>query len=148
MKRFLRRRGQAAVEFSLLLPIFALILFATIYAGFFVLDYVTLDNAAAQTARHAALNKTRNYTPLDEDKTIVENTQLFFTWYELKSNCVKCWRGDINSDGEFEPVAFGASGDYVQIMIQATWREDKSDALLGDILPNKYTVSKVVKIED
>ena len=56
MKKFLNLREQAAVEFSLLLPIFALILFATIYLGMFIIDYVTLDNAAAQAARHAAMN--------------------------------------------------------------------------------------------
>lgn len=149
MKKFLNLRGQAAVEFSLLLPIFALILFATIYLGMFIIDYVTLDNAAAQAARHAAMNSP-SYEILQEDKDKIESTKLLFRWYELKKNrCIKSSLGSLVEDSEgnleFEE---NASGDHVRVMIQATWREDKSDSILGDILKDRYTVLKIVKKEE
>ncbi len=138
MKKFLRRRGQAAVEFSLLLPIFALILFATIYIGFFVLDYVTLDNAAAQAARHAALNPP-NYTITIPDQTKIEKTALFLSWYALKeNNCAKS-KVTYNEDDPPKP-------EYVTVMIQATLKDDKNDTILKDILPDKYTVLKIAEI--
>lgn len=144
MKKFLNLRGQAAVEFSLLLPIFALILFATIYIGMFVLDYVTLDNAAAKAARHAALN---DYKMRDEDKTKIAGTYLFLSLYELKENeCVKSWRGDIDSDGNF--TVNNDSGKCMRVMIRATLKDDKKDTILGDILPEKYTISKIAEIPD
>lgn len=143
MKIFLSRRGQAAVEFSLLLPIFALILFATIYIGFFVMDYVTLDNAAAQAARHAALNDEENYAVLTTDESNIQGTQLFLSWYELQEDaCIKSSRGNV-SGGEFVPAA---DGEYVRVMIQATLKADKDETILKDIMPEKYTVSKVAQI--
>lgn len=146
MKKFLRQRGQATVEFTLLLPIFALILFATIYVGFFVVDYVTLDNAAAQAARHAALNKTGNYDITAIDQTKIEKTKLFLSWYELReNNCTKISQGNINeTTGEFEVAP---DGGYVRVMIQANLKDSKKDTILKEIMPNAYTVSKVAEIQ-
>ena len=143
MKKFLRQRGQAAVEFTLLLPFFAMILFATIYIGMFVLDYVTLDNAAAKASRHAALDPEHELRT--EDKTNIENTKLFLSWYELKKDtCTNFSRGNINEiTGAFE-VASG--GGYVQVMIQAKLKSTKQDTILKNIVPNAYTVSKVAEI--
>ena len=141
MKKFFGRRGQAAVEFSLLLPIFALILFATIYIGFFVLDYVTLDNAAAKAARNAALNPLNDYKIVDDDKTKIESTALFLSWYELKKNDCTKRKVTYNEDDPPKP-------EYVTVMIQATLKDDKDDTILKDILPDKYTISKVAEIPD
>lgn len=137
MKKILWRRGQSAVEFSLLLPVFALLLFATIYVGMFVLDYVTLDNAAAQAARHAAMNSTEDYEITADDVTKIRATKLFLTWYKLEGECTKR-RIIYNEDTPTLP-------EYVTVMIQATL--NKTDTILGDILPNAYTVSKTVPVE-
>lgn len=132
MKKYLRRRGQAAVEFALLLPIFALVLFSTIYIGFFVLDYVTLDNAAAQAARNAVKNGyPYNITTTDSAK--ISRTDLFLTWYELNSaNSELTTEGGIN---------------YVTVTIRAELKSTKRDTILADIMPEAYTVSKTVQIE-
>ncbi|MBQ4495291.1 MAG: pilus assembly protein [Selenomonadaceae bacterium] len=136
MKKYLRRRGQAAVEFALLLPIFALVLFSTIYIGFFVLDYVTLDNAAAQAARNAVKNGyPYNITTTDSARIKAIGNKLFLTWYELNINCAK---SELTTEG-------GIS--YVTVTIRADLKSTKRDTILADIMPEAYTVSKTVQIE-
>ena len=144
MKKFFKRRGQATVEFTLLLPFFALVLFSTVYVGFFVLDYVTLDNAAAQAARHAALD-TEHHALQTEDITKIKGTKLFLSWYELKDNCAKISRGNINATGAFEEVA---EGNYIRVTIRADIKSEKQDTILKGIIPDAYTVLKVAEIKE
>ena len=76
------RRGQASIEFALILPIFAMLLFALVYVGFLFIDVVTLDSAAAAAARNAAAN---GGTLSDDFKTkFSKPPQLFLYWYEVK----------------------------------------------------------------
>jgi hypothetical protein len=49
-------RGQALVEFSLMAPIFFILLLVTIEGGRFVLFYETLNNATRDGARYAIVN--------------------------------------------------------------------------------------------
>jgi hypothetical protein len=51
-----RSRGQALVEFSLVAPMFFLLLFVTIEAGRFIYYYETLHNATREGARYAIVN--------------------------------------------------------------------------------------------
>jgi Flp pilus assembly protein TadG len=57
MTRRRRDRGQALVEFALVLPVITLIVFGFIDVGRFVFSYTTLTNAARQAARVAAVNQ-------------------------------------------------------------------------------------------
>jgi Flp pilus assembly protein TadG len=50
-----RAEGQSMVEFALLLPLLALILFAIIQYGFILSAYVSVRNASALAARYAIL---------------------------------------------------------------------------------------------
>lgn len=52
-----RTHGQALVEFALVLPVIALLVFGFIDIGRLVFDYNTLTNAARQAARVAAVNQ-------------------------------------------------------------------------------------------
>ena len=130
MKKFFRRRGQATVEFVLLLPFFAMVLFATIYIGMFVLDYVTLDNQALESARAAA--RADDHKIPAETRNKAKNTELFFPWYTV---------------ADTSPTST-VDGDYVTVTITANLKDSKkSGTLLGDILPEAYTVSKTVRVE-
>ena len=51
-----RGRGQAVVEFALVVPIFFLVLLAIIEAGRFMFYYETLNNATREGARYAIVN--------------------------------------------------------------------------------------------
>lgn len=67
-----KRKGQAIVEFALVLPLFLLIMFGIIYSGMLFHDYTTLSNIARASAREAALTgslgtgQTR-YTGIEND---------------------------------------------------------------------------------
>lgn len=80
------RRGQASIEFALILPIFAMLLFSLVYIGFLFIDVVTLDSAAA-AARSAVLSD--DGTADDALKTKIQNTTLFLYWYEIDSESPK-----------------------------------------------------------
>lgn len=51
----MKQRGQTLVEFALLLPLFVLFLFGTMYVGFLFSDYMSYDNMARMAAREAAI---------------------------------------------------------------------------------------------
>ncbi len=50
-----KHKGQAIVEFALLLPLFLLLLYGVIYSGMMFHDYITLSNIARSGAREAAV---------------------------------------------------------------------------------------------
>lgn len=53
----IKQRGQAVVEFALVLPFFMLLLFGLLTAGFLFADYMTLSNVARSSAREAAIGE-------------------------------------------------------------------------------------------
>ncbi len=55
MKRVRDDRGQAVVEFTLMLPFLLLMLFAIVELGFALYTQVTINNAASEGARYAAV---------------------------------------------------------------------------------------------
>jgi Flp pilus assembly protein TadG len=65
-----RRKGQALVEFALLLPIFVLILFGVFDLGRAVFAYNTVANAARQGARVAAVNQIVSSPDCNESKPV------------------------------------------------------------------------------
>ena len=126
MKKFLRRRGQATIEFVLILPIFAMLLFALIYLGFLFIDVVTLDGAAA-AARSAAMNSgTVNSTLRDK----IQDTKLFLYWYEVDAASPK--RLDSGTDEKI--FTYG-----IQVKLKDSV---KDNAVLKMFLPEKFTVTK------
>lgn len=59
-----KNRGQALVEFALMIPLLALLLFAIIQYGFIFATYISVRNASAVAARHAALSTSPRPTEL------------------------------------------------------------------------------------
>ncbi|MBR4172994.1 MAG: pilus assembly protein, partial [Clostridia bacterium] len=76
-----RQKGQAIVEFALVLPILLLILFMILFGGLLFVDYLTLSNTARSSARDAALLGSEKYSAI---KTEYHNkTKLvsdLYTW--------------------------------------------------------------------
>ena len=127
MIKFLKQRGQAVIEFALILPIFALLLPAMIYLGFFILDYVTPDAAAGYAARYVAVHgegEDSNYQTEVKDK--VQNTLLYLNRYEIDDD---------------SPKRYAETNDkIVTYMIQAN--RQTTNTLLEIFLPTKFTVMK------
>jgi Flp pilus assembly protein TadG len=58
-----RRRGQALVEFALVLPVFLALLFGIVDAGRLIFTYNTIANAARTGARVAIVNQSNSGSP-------------------------------------------------------------------------------------
>lgn len=56
-----KERGQTLIEFALVLPLFLLIIFGTIYVGLLYGDYLTYSDMARAAAREAAIVGTKTY---------------------------------------------------------------------------------------
>ena len=124
MKTLPKQRGQAVVEFSLILPLFALLLFAMVYIGFFLMDYLTLNSAAEVAARDAKINSGTVSTEIQNN---IKDTQLFLPWYELDSN---------------SPKVTENSTEFVTVMIQANWKDSVDKPFLLSFMPDTFTVKK------
>jgi Flp pilus assembly protein TadG len=86
-----RRRGQALVEFALVIPIFLLVLVAIFDLGRAVFAYNTLTNAAREGARTAIVNQ---YKP-----TIVARAKQQTAIVELNDPSVQVDFYQVNADG-------------------------------------------------
>jgi Flp pilus assembly protein TadG len=86
-----RRRGQALVEFALVIPIFLLVLVAIFDLGRAVFAYNTLTNAAREGARTAIVNQ---YKP-----TIVARAKQQTQIVELNDPSVQVDFYQVNADG-------------------------------------------------
>ena len=53
-----KQKGQALVEFALIVPFFLLLVFGIIYSGMLFYDYSTLSNVARSAAREKAITET------------------------------------------------------------------------------------------
>ena len=127
MKNF--RRGQAAIEFALILPIFAMVLFALIYLGFLFIDVVTLDSAAAAAARDATLQDDRRVSTAVKNQ--IQKTTLFLYWYKLDAASPK-WISDENGF-----ITYGVKANL-----------DIDNSVLEMFLPEAYTVVKTAYKEE
>ncbi len=132
MKKIFKRRGQATVEFALILPIFALVLFALIQLGFLFIDVVTLDSAVSAAARSAAIST--NGEPSEAVIKEIKKTTLFQgKWYTIKDGDNVRLKRILSGDEDIDAHFF----EYV---IQAERITD--NAILKIFLPEHYTVKK------
>lgn len=109
------QRGQAIVEFALLLPLFFILLFGIFYAGMIFADYMTLANIARSSAREASITDTAGYANgYQQIRDKYQNQSLpldFFVWnpkeekyykieYDKKnSNVIVTMNAPINTNG-------------------------------------------------
>ena len=146
------RRGQASIEFALILPIFAMLLFALIYLGFLFIDVVTLDSAAAAAARSAAQQDikekvdgviTFNENKIkvsDAVKNKIKGTKIFLYWYEMDEYSPKRIKLErlMKTDDPTE-----IEGYFIQYGVQVKLKDSvKENKVLRMVLPEKYTVVK------
>lgn len=63
LMKYIHQKGQALVEFAIILPLFLMMFFTIAYGGVLFTDYLTLSNAARSAAHDAAsvaINKENN----------------------------------------------------------------------------------------
>lgn len=99
MKRLKNEKGQAMVEFALLLPILLILLLGIIDFGWLFYNQLALNNSCREGARFAVVNTGKqNRAELIEDRVIsvtppqlLEDLEITLTW----SNLVQPLQGDI-----------------------------------------------------
>jgi hypothetical protein len=112
-----RRRGQALVEFALVIPIFLLVLVAIFDLGRAVFAYNTLTNAAREGARTAIVNQ---YKP-----TIVARAKQSTAIVELNDPSVQVDFYQVNADGTPDTsaqCALIAVGCLAVVSFEATYQ--------------------------
>ena len=125
-----KQKGQALVEFALIIPFFLLLIFGLIYSGMLFYDYSTLSNVARSAARERAITSTDT----------VSNTQIE-DYYFNKSKRV--FSPQLVT-GLYHPVADALKvtgpSNTNDIVVTITMELDNSSYLMRTFLPPKYSV--------
>lgn len=77
-----KQKGQAVVEFALVLPFFLMLCFGILFAGLLFSDYLTLSNLARESARAASIQGNDYYDAIEQS---VANPKLLTSLYSLKN---------------------------------------------------------------
>ncbi|WP_278830562.1 TadE family protein [Mitsuokella multacida] len=110
------QRGQAIVEFALVLPLFMLVLFGIIYFGMAFSDYIALNSFARSSAREASIST--ETAPYNDIKAKYGQKDLPANLYE--------W--DTTNGFKIEDVPIindGKSSQNVQVTIDAKLSTDQ-----------------------
>ena len=126
-------KGQALVEFALVLPFFLLLVFGIIYSGMLFYDYSTLSNVARSAARERAITETEAGTSNDAVNNIIK--EHYFKngkfVYGLVTSLYKPASEALKIEGPSE------DGD---ILVTVTMELDEGTYLMRMIVPEKYSV--------
>lgn len=112
-----RRRGQALVEFALVIPIFLLMMVALFDLGRAVFAYNTLTNAAREGARIAIVNQ--------DQTSIVTRAKRQTAIVELNDPSVSVGFWQVKADGKADltrPCNLVAVGCLAIVRFEATYR--------------------------
>ena len=147
MKR-LKQKGQAIIEFAVVLPLFVLFLFGIIYSGMLFYDYISLSNLARSAAREGAI--VQNFDNNSSVRTQIE------TYYSTKTNSLLTQL--------YEPVPYSGSdptkivkvelvtGDPAyednSIVVTINMQRNVSSGLLEIILPEDYTIKYFMRRDE
>ncbi len=75
-----RQKGQAVVEFALVLPLFLMLVFGVMFTGLLYSDYLTLQNWARDSARTASISGEDSYSVIrGKIQAAANGGQLFVT---------------------------------------------------------------------
>lgn len=136
-------RGQALVEFALVMPIFILLLVAIFDLGRAVFAYNTLTNAAREGARMAIVNQ---YKP-----SIIDRAKQQTAIVELNDPSVTVNFYQVNADGTpntSTPCALIAVGCMATVSFEATYQP--ITPLIGNIIFKDgvtFTASSTLSVE-
>lgn len=110
------QRGQAIVEFALILPLFILVIFGIIYFGMAFSDYIALNSFARSSAREASIST--ETAPYDDIKEKYGQKDLPANLYEWDTtNGFKIEDVPITNDGK--------SSNNVRVTIDAKLSTDQ-----------------------
>ena len=130
-----KQKGQALIEFALVLPFFLLLVFSLIYTGMLFHDYSTLSNIARTAARDRAI------TDNVDDSVIIgryyDSAKGKFK-YALVTDLYKPGAGEEESANPAMAIETTSDGDII-VTINMRLGSDTSP-LMEMVLPDKYSI--------
>ena len=132
--KILKQKGQAIIEFAVILPLFVLFLFGIIYSGMLFYDYISLSNLARSAAREAAIVK-----DLDDDK--IGKMEDHYT-KKASSLLTSLYTPapDTNETYPFKIELKDSSTTDKSVEVTIRMQRNVSSGLLEIILPEDYTI--------
>ena len=130
----LKQKGQAVIEFAVVLPLFVLFLFGIIYSGMLFYDYISLSNLARSAAREAAIVQNTDKIGDIENHYSQKVGTLLTHLYEPKPEK----EGDPVFKVELKPPSAEDSDPSIEVTIRM--ERNVSSGLLEIILPEDYTI--------
>ena len=130
-----KHKGQAVVEFAVVLPLFLLVLFGIIYSGMLFYDYSSLSNLARSSAREAAI--TQNLS--DSKRTEIED------FYKAKTNNLLTSLYTPDATKPFK-ISYSASDNSVGVTI--TMKRNDVPILVEMVLPEEYKIEYYMKRDE
>ncbi len=136
-----KHKGQAVVEFAVVLPLFLLVLFGIIYSGMLFYDYSVLSNLARSGAREAAI--VNNVSSIPGIQTYYQNkitnntsSPLITSLYTPKS-----------SEGYLIEPEDGT--DWSKgVKVTITMQRNQVPILVDMVLPDEYKIQYFMKRDE
>lgn len=150
-----KQKGQAVIEFAVILPLFVLFLFGIIYSGMLFYDYISLSNLARSAAREAAIVQTLDTQKIESyytDKATGLLTSLYTptpeenATYPFKVELTSATETDLNGN-----VMTDADGNPIiiyNIVVKLRMVLHTSSPLIEIFLPNEYTIVYFMRRDD
>ena len=131
-----KQKGQAIIEFAVVLPLFVLFLFGIIYSGMLFYDYISLSNLARSAAREGAIvenfdNNSSSRFQIEKHYSERTNdllTQLYGPVPYSGTDQTKLVKVELDPDDE----------NSIKVSIQM--RRNVTSGLMEIILPDDYTI--------
>ena len=125
-----RQKGQAVVEFALVLPFFFMLFWGIVYTGLLYSDYLTLSNFARESARVASIEgKAACYETMRSDVSPPQLSTRLYLW-------------DVNSDSDFH--INDANDSFMTVTLTANLNTSFPGvgimSYLGMSLPEEYKI--------
>ncbi len=115
-----KQRGQAVVEFALVLPFFLMLCFGIIFGGLLFSDYMTLSNLARESARAASIEGNDHYDAIEQAGT---SQRLLTNLYSLNDITIE--------DGE---------NSSVKVTLNVSRNSFLGAGFVSYMLPENYTI--------
>ena len=130
-----KQKGQALIEFTLVLPFFLLLIFSLIYTGMLFHDYSTLSTIARTAARDRAITSSSSVDDNDIIDRYYDSANGKFK-YALVTDLYK--PGGAESTDPAMAIETKSDGDIVvTINMRLT---DETSPLMEMVLPDKYSI--------
>lgn len=119
-------RGQAVVEFALVMPFLLLFIFGIAYMGFLFSDYLTLSNLARSSAREASITAQQVYGNGKDTGSIQQSYNTVQKKYAKLAAETQHMYEVSSADYKIRPVMENGQVHDVRVTIHATIKEDNS----------------------